>query len=446
MRILIGNHIDDSLLRQMDLRMFAQRVLWFVREGDLIILSAAVDEAFVDHVTSHLGVDVHTLRFLVCPPGRFEGKLFDPLSLTDPVFVETVKQVSPDVSEILALWPSPQVARFASALGVSCSFAGADFFSQAGDALANSKANFRAFASALKLPIPDGGVCRTPGEAASLIKDLLERSRAVVMKQAQNSAGAGNQIICLSRDAAHGTAGMKYSFDLMGDVGRLAPFIEQRWEWASCGGTYPVTVEEFIPNARTVYAEFMSNDDSVRHLACGWLTYEDGSLVREAAPLRWLPQHTLARLVSEGQRLAELFRAIGYRGYLSADAIVDGSSDIWFTEMNARIGGSPHIYQGIGERVARVWLAPYRTVTQYAFSPEWGVTGSAAFLEALAATGTTYDRESRAGVLLATPVVGSSPTPPFFLCVVHADDEDPQGVYRKLNNHFSARRTKSTST
>jgi hypothetical protein len=445
MRILIGNHIDDSLLRQVDMRMFAQRVLWLARGGDLIILCAPPDEAFVEHVASHVGADARTLRFLVCPSGRFEGKLFDPLALTEPAFVETARQLAPDLSEIVALWPSPQVARFASALGARCAFAGADFFSQAGDALANSKANFRAFASALRLPIPDGGVCRTPGEATALIESLLERGQAAVIKQAQNSAGAGNQLVCISKDSAYGTAGMKYRFDLEGDVGRVAEFVQQRWEWASCGGSYPVTVEAFIPNARTVYAEFMASDEGVRHLACGWLSYENGALVREAAPLRWLPQHMLARLVSEGQRLAEIYRAIGYRGYLSTDAIADGDGGLWFTEMNARIGGSPHIYQGIGERVARVWDAPYRTVTQFVFSPAWGVPGTAAFLGALAATGLAYDQASRTGVLLATPPVGSDPTPPFFFCVVHADDDDPQTFYRTLDKHFCAGRPKSTS-
>lgn len=76
-------------------------------------------------------------------------------------------------------------------------------------------------------------------------------------------------------------------------------------------------------------------------------------------------------MVSEGLRLAEFYQYLGYRGYLSTDALYDKCENIWFTEVNARIGGSPHIYDGIAKRVVQADETPRRIITQFLFNPDW---------------------------------------------------------------------------
>jgi hypothetical protein len=439
MRILIGNHIDDSLLAQQDMRMFVQRIFWFVQEGDIIILPCPADEEFLHYVLGFVGIRRNSLNVIVMPSGCFGERLFDPLALLAKDFLKTLRGLCQGVTEIFPLWPSPQIARFARALGLTDAFPGAGFFLNGGDELANSKAHFRAFAASLKCQIPPGAVSRTRAEAESVMRELLEQYPAVVIKQIHNGGGAGNQIVYLTSQVDANKVGMRSNFDLAGDLERISEYLDKRWDWATCKGRFPVAIESYIPGGKTVYAEFYVADDSVLHLACGALGYTDGNLVQESTPLRWLPLDAYNKLVSEGQRLAEFYRQLGYRGYLSADALYDKHENIWFTEVNARIGGSPHIYQGIANRVVHANHSPYRIVTQFLFNPAWELEDTRAVLQAFQSSGLAYQPETRRGALLTTPPIHITAVKPFLFCIIHEVSEDPQHVYDKLNEYLLGR-------
>lgn len=147
MRILVANHIDDSIRARGDMRAWTQRIFWFAREGDLVVVPAHPDEQFLRYATSLTGVDPSTLRIHVPPPGRYERRLLDPESLTDEDFLRNIASDLGEVSEIFALWPSAQVAQFAAALGLSERLPGADFVAQGGGELVNNKSYFRALAA-----------------------------------------------------------------------------------------------------------------------------------------------------------------------------------------------------------------------------------------------------------------------------------------------------------
>src|SRR6478735_142706 len=196
MRILIGNHIDDSLLFQKDQRAIAQRIFWFARDGDVVVLSEAPDEWFLDYVASLTGLDPSSLSIHVVPAGRYEGRLLEPDQLNDESFVAGLRDRirGCNVSEVFALWPSAQVSELAESLGVAEAMPGAKFFAQQGDELANNKGNFRAFAAASGAPIAEGAVCRTRAHARQVMQRLLV-SGPVMVKQAHNGAGQGNQLV-----------------------------------------------------------------------------------------------------------------------------------------------------------------------------------------------------------------------------------------------------------
>lgn len=436
MRILIGNHVEDSLLPQVDLRMFVQRIFWFAQPGDIIILPCPADEEFLQYVLGFLGIQRDSLSIIVMPSGCFGEKLFDPLALLSEGFLKTLRDVCQGVTEILPLWPSPQVARFAQALGLTDTFPGANFFLNGGDELANSKSNFRAFAASLKCQISPGMVCRTRAEAESIMRELLQKYPAVVVKKIHSGGGTGNQIVYLTPQRNANKVGMGFDFDLSCDPERISEYLEKRWDWATYKSRFPVVIEAYIPNGKTVYAEFYVADYNVQHLACGSLGYTNGSLMQESTPLRWLPPNFYNELVSEGQRLAEFYRHLGYRGYLSADALYDEHGNIWFTEVNARIGGSPHIYQGIANRVVYANQSPYRIVTQFFFNPAWELKDTRAALRAFQNSGLAYQPETRRGVLLATPPIHITDVKPFLFCIVHEDNEDPQLVYERLDEYL----------
>ncbi|MEX3104958.1 MULTISPECIES: hypothetical protein [unclassified Streptomyces] len=280
MRILIGNHIDPSIRERHDMRAWPQRLLWFARPGDLLILCCELDAAFADHALAHTGVKREELTVLVAPAGAYDERLFDPASLTVPAFVDRVRTAlgpagAGAVSEVFALWPSAAVARLADALGVADRFPGAAFFGQGGGEIGNNKANFRALAAAARVPILPGRVCRSRAEATEAAGALLERSAsgAVVVKQAHNGAGVGNQLLVRDAEMAVDHVGARHLHHLAPGVDGVAAYWAERWPWASGNDRWPVVVEEFAPGADAVYSEHYAADAGTRATETGRLLY-----------------------------------------------------------------------------------------------------------------------------------------------------------------------------
>ena len=434
MRILIANHIDASLLHQADQRAFVQRILWLLNDYDLTILPAPYDPDFLEYVSSFTGVNPQTLKFHVAGPGRFGRKLFDPDSLTDETLLAAVAQDSEEVKEIFALWPSSQVAEFAEALGLQDKFNGASFFSQQGDEIANSKANFRAFAKSLGLAICDGAVCRTKSHASNALRRLLEGG-SVMVKQAHNHAGNGNELVTLTSASVEktGLVGVKR----LRSADHAAGYFDKRWEWASRDGSYPVIVERYQPDSRAVYAEFNATDTGLDLNATGSLSYRYGRLVAETIPLRGISADAHDRLVQDGRKLAQLYQRFGYRGILSADALICEGESMVFTEMNARVGGSFHIYEAIGRKIVDFVRRPDRSVTQYVTADHWKIESLKHFIEICALLGIAYEPRTRKGVIVTTPATGEPMRLDLLFCVVSEDESDSMATYMLLEEHFS---------
>ncbi|WP_172388014.1 peptide ligase PGM1-related protein [Streptomyces sp. MNP-20] len=446
MRILVGNHIDPSVRERGDMRAWTQRLFWFARPGDLLILCCEPDPAFCDYALDHTGVKRGELTVLVAPAGGLGGKLLDPASLTVPSFVERVRAaLGPDgpaaVTEVFALWPSAAVARLAGALGVADRFLGAAFFAQGGGELGNNKANFRALAAAAEVAILPGRVCRSRAEAIEATQALLQAaaSRAVVVKQAHNGAGVGNQLLVCDAQLAVDHVGARHLHHLAPGRDGITAYWSDRWSWASGDGRWPVVIEEFAPGADAVYSEHYAADDGTRPTEMGRLVYVRRRLSHQVVPLDDVAGPVRAALLEGGTRLAETYRAFGYRGYLSADALVLPDSSVVFTEVNAQVSGSLHLYQSIAHRVVDVAAEPRRQVVEYHVPPTWAVPGFSAFLAALDDLGLAYDPAARTGVIVSMPAIPLAPGAPaqFVFCIVHCPDEGYQGVFDQLNALFA---------
>lgn len=435
MRLLIANHIDASLLRQADQRTFTQRIFWLAREGDVVLLSAPPDEDFLTHVAGLTGIDKGRLKIIVLPEGRDGCLLFDPLVLISEDFVARLRPLVRDCSEILCLWPSVQVAELAYMLGLENVFAGAPFFKQGGDALANSKATFRAVAAGAGTPIPEGLVCRTIEEFQASTQAQVASGRALMVKQSHNGAGAGNCII-VPFGTGPGTAGASHTrhFASVADVDRIS---QELWAWASAQDRFPVVLEEFKSGYRTIYFEYIAEEGGVRFAAAGALEYDDGKLLREHTPLMWdIPERVLRQGIADGLKLAERYHAMGYRGYMSADAILGDDGDLLFTEMNARIGGSPHVYDGIWRRVVQRAPEVDRYIVQYLTPVYWRALSTIEVIEGLARVGAAYDARTRTGAMLGIPphaeIGGSS----YLLCLVTETAQEQPDLYALLDEEF----------
>lgn len=456
MRIIIANHIDPAIRDRHDLRAWTQRALWGARDGDLVVLCAPPDPHFLRYATALTGTDPNRVHLVVTPPGKFGGRLLDPQMLTHPDTLDQVRAHLAEhggpnaVEEIWALWPSASVARFATALGLSEKLPGCDFLAQGGGELVNNKAAFRMLAAAAGVPVAAGTVVRDPDEAAAATLTLLQGSGAVVVKQAHNGAGVGNELLVTDPTLATGHAGARHLHHL----GRTdlpaaaAAYWRDRWTWASADGRFPVVLEEFVPGAFTVYCEQHLTETGIQPTERGELRYTDRRLSHESVPLRDLPAAVEEQLLDGSGRLARTYRAVGYRGRISTDAIVRPDGRLLFTEVNAQVSGSWHIYEVFAHHIVHANETPERTVTESHIPPEWTVPDGATFHRALAELGLGYDPATRSGVIVSMPIVDHpSLGAQFTFSTVHASPADRAAIWHALEDRFTttatARRTDS---
>ncbi|MEW2248613.1 peptide ligase PGM1-related protein [Streptomyces sp. NPDC006975] len=446
MRILVGNHIDPSIRERGDMRAWTQRLFWFARPGDLLVLCGEPDGAFLDYVLAHTGVKRSELTVLVAPAGAWGEKLLDPASLTDPAFVKAVRAAldvaggPAGVSAVFALWPSASVARFAAALGIADRFPGAVFFAQGGGEIGNNKANFRALAAAAGVPILPGRVCRSRAEAVDATRDLLESSGggAVVVKQAHNGAGVGNQLLVRDPQLAVDHVGARHLHHLAPGEDGIAAYWDQRWTWASGDGRWSVVIETFAPDADAVYSEHYAADTGTQPTEMGRLLYVGRRLSHQVVPLDGVSDQVRAALLDGGTRLAEAYRDFGYRGHLSADALVLPDQSVVFTEVNAQVSGSLHIYQQIARGVVNAAATPHRQVVEYHVPPTWTVPDFAAFLAALDELGLAYDPATRTGVIVSMPALPLAPGAPaqFVFCIAYDPATGYDETFARLGERF----------
>lgn len=447
MRILIGNHIDPSIRARGDMRAWTQRLFWFARPGDLLVLCCEPDTAFVDYALAHTGVQREDLTVLAAPAGAWGEKLLDPASLTAPAFVDRMRTAlgpagASAVEEVFALWPSAAVARLAGALGVADRFPGAAFFAQGGGEIGNNKANFRAVAAAAGVPILPGRVCRSRAEATEATGALLADSAAgaVVVKQAHNGAGVGNQLLVRDAELAVGHVGARHLHHLDPGPDGVAAYWAERWPWASGDGRWPVVIEEFAPGADAVYSEHYASDAGTRATEAGRLLYVGRRLSHQVVPLDGVTEQVRGALLDGGARLAEAYRAFGYRGHLSADALVLPDGSVVFTEVNAQVSGSLHIYQQVAHGIVDVTAEPARQVVEYHVPPTWAVPSFAAFLSALGELGLAYDPVTRTGVIVSMPAIPLAPGAPaqFVFCLAYDPADGHQQAFDRLDTRFAS--------
>lgn len=406
MRLLIGSDSPATLGKQADVRAWTQRVLWFAEEGDAIVLMDTPDPAFVKHVTGLKGINPSKLRFHTMPSRRPGGN-FDAWSLLDQGFQDTLIADAAAATEVVALWPCSEVGWLVKSLDIEHKLPGAAFWREGGGVLANSKAFFRALAGGANVSAPLGGVCHSSEDAFHLSGHLLHQGHAFMVKRSYAGGGAGNEIVSTKRlSVSH--AGHASAETIEATSESLHTYWDNRWRWASSDGAHPVVVEEFVPDARTLYVEVACSDDGVGTGKIGELKFDDGRIVREIFPAQEVPTMVLEQLRHAADRLAPVYLAAGYRGHLSLDSVVTPDGHVFFTEANARFTGSTHLYDQIANKVAGGAEEPERVVVQFLSPPSWQLQNFSQLIEILSCHGLAFDPALYRGVLAITPVVHGS--------------------------------------
>jgi hypothetical protein len=439
-RLLIGNDIDESIrIRKGGIGAFAQRIIWFAQAGDIVVLPEPPQQTFIDYALRLRGVEPSDVQIVVPPEGRFGLSLMSSDRLNSTQLINDLTRMlgNEKPSQIIALWPTVSVADIARAIGAEHALPGFSFIEQNGGHVANNKAIFRALAAGAGVPIAPGAVCPTIEAAERVASDLIGAGHGVMMKQAFNSGGQGNELIIdrSRRDENWSVAAAVDVVDVQPSRSAVRKYLDERWSWLTRDDRHPCIVEQFIPDCVSVFADFELGD-SIRTAGTGEMRYRlrPDSLL---TPLRGIPEQAVDELRRGGDCLARAYARLGYRGRLSADAITSRSGSLFFTECNAQFTGSAHVYDVIARELVRPDDAPQRTMMIRIWPDGWWVSSVEEALTAVEELDLLFDPIRRTGVIITVPL--DAVRGGITYCVVDQDEARIADVERRLAGAFAQR-------
>jgi len=424
-RILIGNSFSEELVGTYGKRpgtIWSHRLLWFAQDHDILVFPNRPTDEFLEYIATLKGLDLETSSIVVPPPGVEEG--WDRLTadrVMDPLFRGSLEReiAGRQIEEVIPLFPDASIAWLAAALGIEDALPGAAFLRQGGGTLINSKAVFRAVAAGAGVPIPSGSVCLDQYRAQYVISDLLDQGHPVIVKRELRSAGDGNEI--RSPHADFPPVGARRTV-VVNDHRAVRGYLDQRWDWLSSNGRNRVVIEQYYPHSRAVFTEFRLTDSGCAFAGQGEMIAAPLA-DRQMIPVRDMPAAVVDEVIRQGRVLSAVMHAVGYRGYLSCDAIVTPQCQVLFSEYNGRITGSTHIYKVIGEQLVGPDYAERHHLWELS---DWSVPSFVAARGGLGAQGLAYDAASRTGVILLNDRAASGT---INYCVV-ADSRESAAEYR----------------
>ncbi|MBA6439095.1 peptide ligase PGM1-related protein [Streptomyces sp. GMR22] len=435
-RLLIGNDFNEDRVSIVDAKRnktawWSQRLLWFAQDDDVLVTAVPPDEAYLEYVTGLTGTRRSSLRVVVPPPGELGVGVLSADRLADEEFLGQLRAAIGDrpVERIVPLHPDASVAGLARALHTEDALPGCGFLSQGGGRLANSKPAFRALAAGVGAPLPAGGVCASRSEAQRVIGELVDAGYPVILKHEFRTGGRGNEI--LSPVAGVAPVGAPRAV-VVPDRAALRGYLERRWDWLSSHGQSPVVAERYFPGSRAVFAEFALTDGGVAAAGQGEMMSAPLAAA-QIVPIPGLHPDAAAELDRGGRRISAALHAMGYRGMLSADAVVTPDGAVLFTEYNGRITGSTPVYRIIGERVVGADYAETRVLLD---RDGWPVPSFRAAVDRVAAAGLAYDPVERTGVVFTMPYNPGNGTIRY--CVVAESPEAARERSRTVHGLFTA--------
>ncbi|WP_329182138.1 peptide ligase PGM1-related protein (plasmid) [Streptomyces decoyicus] len=399
-RLLIANDFIEDQAGVVDARRkkngwWAQRMVWFAREGDILVMTVAPEDAYLDYVTTLTRTPRDSLRVVVPPPGRLETSVLTEDRLADPEFHRSVREAldGRQIDEILPLHPDTTVVGLARALGAESAVPGHGFMGQGGGTLVNSKAAFRAIAGGLGVPVPAGAVCANRREAEDAITELLEQGHPVILKNDLRAGGRGNEVVSPVEGVA--PVGAERTV-LLTDRAAVREYLARRWNWLTTRDRTPFVVERYYPGSQAVFAEFLLTEQGPEFAGQGEMVSAPMAKA-EIIPAPGVAPATLTELAEGGRRLCQALHGLGYRGMVSADAIITPDGELHFSEYNGRITGSTHIYQVLGEHIVGEDYARTRVLYEV---DGWVVPSFRAAADRLAEAGLAYSPATRTGAVL----------------------------------------------
>ncbi len=334
-------------------RFLANRMLWSVDEGDIVILPGSISDAWRSYVAELLGLaSPPTVLSLRDYPGDgwYPGER--------PELVEDLRGLMAGTDDAADPWRlesyihDRDIACWERLFGIGV--ADSERFAQGTAELVNSKSVFRSMATACGIPVAEGRVVDRGPELVDGVSELLARTGAVIVKQDVNAGGDGN--ILLTTVEGGKEAGAHYVVHLAAtDRATVTSALEP----------FGLTAVPDLPaGASPAHSVIEVYHESVRELSADMsvprtgaptlMSYSDLRMAETWKGSVYPPQNLTPRLHAHlgayMQQVAIVAQQLGYHGPMNIDAIVTTSGELLFNEFNGRVGGTTGI-DTIGRRL-----------------------------------------------------------------------------------------------
>ncbi|MFD6297239.1 hypothetical protein ACFWFU_20760 [Streptomyces sp. NPDC060235] len=327
------------------------RHMWFVEEGDILVVPAFIEQDFLHYVGETMGVDTSTVLVLTR-----DDILSDEVILS-PDFVGELQSLLGKARRstpwrLMPCFFTEGAAELASLVNVEAGPA-QQFAGQRGPVLLNRKSHFRQLAIGAGLPLPQGCIATSLTTLTRAVERLLPVTGTVIVK-GDNAAGGKGNIALTTHPITRPLAGTRETRPIdSDDVGGAAADV-----WEALKAQEVLVVESYHEARHMFYFEFFIDDrHAVRFATSGSIRLET-SPTPQAKDLVWvgldipvdLPPFALGNAVTEAAKFARCAADLGYQGYINIDAILTSSGELFFNESNARWGGGT-IMHAISERL-----------------------------------------------------------------------------------------------
>ncbi|MHA6757961.1 preATP grasp domain-containing protein [Streptacidiphilus sp. PAMC 29251] len=293
------------------------RKLWQAEPGDCVVMLAPCSTTFLDYVGETLALDVDQVDIVA--PDEIRGvHALDLVTETGAIAKVTARQViSPFVLDA-------KVVDFADRTGLRVHPFTSNPTSEtlAAVRLINTKRGFRGIATALGLPVAEGGYATTEESLASELGQFLTDHAAAIVKVDRSSNGYGNVVL----RADDRTSPLRE---------RVHAMVEEQGARA-CGWVY----EEFLPFESVPSLEMLVDDTGVSEFySCDQRT-TNNAWTGMNTPAQPRPLHDL--LTDAAHRIGVWLQNQGYRGIFDVDCgTFDGGYVV--TEANVRRTGGTYL-------------------------------------------------------------------------------------------------------
>lgn len=404
-KLIIGNVNNENMVGEMwrmtyEKKCFssvvANRLIWLMCDGDAILLPYRPSELFLQYAAHLMGVDRRSLHILVPPDGEQDTALLTFDVLSSPEVIACLREViqTPEQWTVTPYYFDRAAAWLINRLDVPMAPGTLNYFRQGGAEQFNSKAEFRRLATAHDIPVPEGTVCSSMRELEMAIQELVGVTGAVIVKQDLSAGCKGNVVLTSASERA--SAGVFKTVQLE-TPDQIAPVAQELWDEMTGARNVLLIAEVYHPFAKAYYTELeiAVNGRRPSLLNFGEMRMEPIWIGFEI-PCKTLAPYQLGEFLSLSMKLGDIAQTMGYTGKISCDAMCTQEGQIYFNEVNGRLGGCTHIHLLATRLLGRDYGNKYTLLTRNGVR-----AGSLSYLlEQLEYAGLLYTQERGNGVVI----------------------------------------------